>query len=338
MSKTVTINDVARTAGVSITTVSRILNNKPDVSPETRKRVLEAIVQLDYTPHAQAKNLAAGKSRSIAVLYPAHSNGLSELEFEFFVGASTIAAKRGFLFNLFVNTLSEHTLLNLYRGNQIDGVILMEIHLQDDRVKLLQENEYPFVMIGHCADNEGLSYIDLDFEASMLVSVDHLYKLGHRHIGLLSMSKTLRDAGYGPVVRTGLGYVQACARFGLNPLVYEAPTTIEDAYAATHRMLDEHPELTAIVTLHPDSSVGIVRAVQSRGLSIPQDFSLIGIVIDRIAKLISPPLTAITFPAYLMGERAAQMLIRRLLESEYEPEQELLTPHLVIRDSTGPVR
>lgn len=338
MSKTITINDVARIAGVSITTVSRILNNKPDVSPETRKKVLEAIAQLEYTPHAQAKNLAAGKSRSLAVLYPSDSKGLSELEFEFFVGASTIAAKRGFLFNLFVNPLSENALLNLYRGNQIDGIILMEIHLRDERVRLLQENNYPFVMIGHCEDSEGLSYIDLDFETSMEISVEHLYKLGHRHIGLFSLSKALRDDGYGPVVRSLQGYERACVRFGLTPLLFETANKLEDAYAATHRMLDEHPELTAVVTLHADSSVGVVRAVQSRGMSIPQDFSLISIVADRIAKLISPPLTAITIPAYLMGERAAQMLIRMLQDREYEPEQELLKPHLVIRDSTAPAR
>ncbi|MCC6456643.1 MAG: LacI family DNA-binding transcriptional regulator, partial [Caldilineaceae bacterium] len=125
MNKNTTITDVARIAGVSITTVSRILNNKPDVAPETRRRVLDAIAQLDYTPHAQAKNLAAGKSRSLAVHYPSDSMGFSELEFEFFVGASTVATKRGFLFNLFTNVMSENTLLNLYRSNQIDGMILM---------------------------------------------------------------------------------------------------------------------------------------------------------------------------------------------------------------------
>jgi DNA-binding LacI/PurR family transcriptional regulator len=103
-------------------------------------------------------------------------------------------------------------------------------------------------------------------------------------------------------------------------------------------MLDDHPQMTAVVSPHTDSSVGVVRAVQHRGLSIPRDFSLISVVADRIAQLISPPLTAISLPAYLMGERAAQMLIRMLQESDYEPEQELLKPHLVIRDSTGPAR
>lgn len=338
MNKNVTINDVASMAGVSITTVSRILNNKPDVAPETRRRVLNAIAQLDYIPHAQAKNLAAGKSRSLAVLYPSDSTGFSELEFEFFVGASTFTTKRGFLFNLFVNVMSENTLLNLYRSNQIDGIILMEIHLNDSRVNALKENGYPFVMIGHCEDDTGLSFIDLDFEASMMLSVEYLYKLGHRQIGILNLAGRVREVGYGPAVRSVLGYERACALYNLTPMIYEAMSTIEDAYTVTQRMLDEHPQMTAVVSMHTDSSVGVVRAVQHRGLSIPQDFSLISVVADRIAQLITPPLTAISLPAYLMGERAAQMLIRMLQDNDFESEQELLKPHLVVRDSTGPAR
>lgn len=338
MNKHVTINEVAKMAGVSITTVSRVLNNKPDVAPETRRQVLDAIAQLDYTPHAQAKNLAAGKSRSLAVLYPSDSTGFSELEFEFFVGASAITAKRGFLFNLFVNVMSENTLLNLYRSNQIDGTILMEIHLDDPRVKLLRENGYPFVLIGRCKDNTGLSFIDLDFEASIMLAIEYLVKLGHSQIGILNLAGRARENTYGPAVRSVLGYERACARYNLTPMIYEAASKIDDAFIVTQRMLDEHPQMTAVVSTHTDSAVGIVRAVQQRGLSIPQDISLISIVADRIAQLISPPLTAITLPAYVMGERAAQMLIRMLQNIDYEPEQELLKPHLVIRDSTAPAK
>jgi DNA-binding LacI/PurR family transcriptional regulator len=117
-----TIMDVAKAAGVSITTVSRILNNKPDVAPATRQRVLETIASLGYTPHAQAKSLAGGRSRSIAVHYPADSIGFSGLEFDFFIGMANVASKHEFLFNLFFHPLTESELLNLYRSNRVDGV------------------------------------------------------------------------------------------------------------------------------------------------------------------------------------------------------------------------
>ncbi|MCC6612329.1 MAG: substrate-binding domain-containing protein, partial [Anaerolineae bacterium] len=199
-------------------------------------------------------------------------------------------------------------------------------------------NGFPFVLIGHCEDNTGLSFIDLDFETAVLMSVEYLYKLGHRQIGIFNLAGRSRENSYGPLVRSVLGYQRACALYNLTPIIYEAMSTIEETYLATQRMLDDYPQMTAVVTMHTDSSVGIVRAAQDRGLHIPRDLSLVSIVADRIANLISPPLTAISLPAYQMGERAAQMLIRMLQNEQYEPEQELLKPHLVIRESTGPVR
>lgn len=333
-----TINDVAKAAGVSITTVSRILNNKPDVAAATRQRVLEAIASLGYTPHAQAKNLAGGRSRSIAALYPSDSIGFSGLEFDFFVGMANIAGKHEFLFNLLFHPMSENELLNLYRSNRVDGVILMEVHLNDWRPPLLREHGYPFVLVGHCEDNTGISYIDLDFEAALMLTIKHLYELGHREIGFLNMTGGLRDLGYGPSVRSLQGYQQGCARYNLTPKVRDARPTIDDVMIATHGLLDEHPDLTAVVTLHTDGLIGIIRAANSRGLEVPTDFSVAGVISDKVASLITPPLTSISFPAQTMGTRAAQMLVQMLDSAAYEPHGVLLKPRLVVRESTAAAR
>jgi DNA-binding LacI/PurR family transcriptional regulator len=336
MPKNATINDVAKLAGVSITTVSRILNNKPDVAPTTRQRVLDAISQLGFTPHAVAQNLAGGKSRSIAVLYPSDSLGFTELEFEFFVGASQAATKASFLFNLIVSPITEQMLLNLYRSNQVDGVIVMEVHLDDRRVNALRENGYPFVLIGRCEDNTGLSTVDLDFETAILASVEHLYNLGHRYIGLTNLAGT--QTGYGPSIRSLWGYQRACEQFQIEPIYREAKPTIDDLYRATDALLDEQPCLTAMISTHTGPMVGAIRAVQNRGLSVPGDFSIMGILSDQTAQFLSPPLTAISFPAQTMGSRAAQMLIRKLQEADYEDKQVLFKPRLVVRESTAPAR
>jgi DNA-binding LacI/PurR family transcriptional regulator len=330
-----TINDVAKAAGVSISTVSRILNNKPDVAPVTRQRVLEAIATLGYTPHAQAKNLAGGRSRSIAALYPADSVGFSGLEFDFFIGMANVAGKHEFLFNLFFHPLSESELLNLYRSNRVDGLILMEIHLDDWRPTLLREHGYPFVMIGHCEDNTNISYIDLDFEAAFVLTIKHLYELGHREIGFINLTGDLRDQGYGPSVRSLRGYELGCAKYKLTPKARDARPTIDDVMNATQELLDEYPNITAITTHHTDGLIGVIRAANNRGLEVPADFSVVGVMSDKVASLLTPPLTAVSFPAQAVGTRAAQMLVQMLDSEVYEPQGILLKPRLVVRESTA---
>jgi len=333
-----TINDVAKAAGVSITTVSRILNNKPDVAPATRQRVQQAIASLNYTPHIQAKNLAGGRSRSIAALYPAEALGFSGFEFDFFVGVANVAGKHEFLFNLIFHPLSENELLNLYRSNRVDGVILMEVHMNDWRPALLREYGYPFVMIGHREDNTGMSYIDLDFEAALMLTIKHLYELGHRGIGFINLTGDQRDQGYGPAVRSLRGYERGCAKYNLTPMVRDARRAVDDVTNATHELIDQYRELTAIITLHTDGMIGIIRAANSRGLDVPTDLSVVGLVSDKVASLITPTITSISFPAQAMGTRAAQMLVQMLDSDTYEAHGILLKPRLLVRESTAIAR
>ena len=213
--KTITINDVARAAGVSVSTVSRILNDKPDVSAETRQRVMQVIDDLGYAPHAGAQGLAGGRNRSIAVLYPS-DHEFTGTEFDFFLGASRAAGKSDYLFSLIVEVITEQRLLNLFRSNQVSGVVLMEILLHDWRVELLKEHNYPFVMIGHCEKNIGLSYVDFDFSEAVKLACQHLMALGHRSIALLNLGGLTRPDNYGPAARNVIGFQSVCAEYGLS--------------------------------------------------------------------------------------------------------------------------
>ncbi|MCC7207757.1 MAG: LacI family DNA-binding transcriptional regulator [Anaerolineae bacterium] len=333
--KTITINDVARVAGVSVSTVSRILNNKPDVSVETRQRVMQVIDDLGYAPHAGAQGLAGGRTRSLAVLYPSEHE-FTGTEFEFFLGASRAASKADYLFHLIVEVISEQRLLNLFRSNQVSGVVLMEILLNDWRVNVLQEHGYPFVMIGHCADNDGLSYVDFDFEAGVKLACEHLIGLGHRCIALLNLGGLTRPDEYGPAARNVLGYAQVCAHHGMTPIVRTVSPNIEAAYQVTEALIREYPDLTAMITLLTSPMVGVFRALQDHGRSVPDDFSVVGIMADDNAELLTPPVTAVGIPAYTMGYRAAQLLIKKLTTESYRERQILLPPELTIRGSTAP--
>ncbi|MBK8021797.1 MAG: LacI family DNA-binding transcriptional regulator [Chloroflexi bacterium] len=184
-SREYTIADVAKRAGVSISTVSRILNGKQDVAAATRERVKQVIDELGYTPHAQARSLRAGKTHSIAMVFPQKNPAttpFNPLDLEFMVGSATAAGERSFFFNLVTAHLNKRALLEMVRSAQVDGAILMQIHVQDWRVELLREKGFPFVMIGHAAENTGISFVDLDFEMAAQVAFEHLIGLGHRQI------------------------------------------------------------------------------------------------------------------------------------------------------------
>jgi DNA-binding LacI/PurR family transcriptional regulator len=336
-----TIADVAQAAGVSISTVSRILNGKQDVADATRERVLQVIENLGYSPHAPAQRLRAGKTRNIALVFPVKypsDTPFNPLDMDFIVGAAAAAGQQNYFFSLLTTPLTKSSLLNLYRSSQVDGLVLMQIHDQDWRVNLLRENGYPFAMIGHSSDNTGLSFIDLDFEASVTTAFDYLVSLGHQRIGFLAQPNDLRENGYGPALRSWNGYQQSLEKHGLEPFYREVNFVGREVFAATLNLLDETPDLTAILTPHAYSALNIIQALSERGLRIPDDCSVMTITAERIAELSTPPLTNIDFPSYEMGYRAVDMLTRTLEGTLLEPEQILLPPTLVIRNSTASVK
>jgi DNA-binding LacI/PurR family transcriptional regulator len=336
-----TIADVAKAAGVSISTVSRILNGKQDVADATRERVQRVIEELGYSPHAQAQRLRAGKTRNIALLFPLKypdNTPFNPLDTDFIVGAAAAAGQQDFFFSLLTTPVTKSTLLNLYRSAQVDGLVLMQIHAQDWRVDLLREQGYPFVMIGHCDDNTGLSFIDLDFEASVMTAFENLVNLGHQSIGFLGQAPDLHATGYGPATRSWSGYQRALETYNLSSIYREVPFSGKAVVDATFSMLDERPDLSAIVTTHAYTALNIIQALDERNLHIPEDCSLVTVTTARIAELSSPTLTTIDFPSYEMGYHAVEMLTRTLEGNMSEPEQILIPPRLVIRNSTAPAK
>lgn len=333
-----TIADVAREAGVSVSTVSRILNGKTDVAQATRERVQRVIEELGYSPHAGAVSLRAGKAKSIAMHFPLKypSNiPYNPLDMDFIVGGAAAAGDQSFFFNLLTTPLTRTSLIDLYRGAQADGTVLMQVHLKDWRVELLRQRDYPFVMIGRCGDNDGISYVDVDFEGVVTTAFDHLIRLGHRHIAFLGHPRDLHESGYGPAMRSWQGYERALQAHAITSPYREASFTGSEVYHATLELLDDDSKLTAIVTTHAYAALHIIQALNARGRRIPEDCSVIALTASRIAELSTPALTNINFPSYDMGYKAVDILIRTLKGELTQPEQILLPPELVTRNSTS---
>jgi DNA-binding LacI/PurR family transcriptional regulator len=331
-----TIREIAMAAGVSVSTVSRILNGKPDVADETRRRVLSVINQLGYVPHAQAQRLAAGRSRTIALLFPLQFVETSHHAGEFIVAAAAAAEAAGFFFHLVTSELAVDNLPTLYSSGQVDGVILMQIELDDPRVRFLRASNHAFTLIGRTADNSGLSFVDLDFEMAVVDAYAHLVEAGHRSIGFLGAPALLRQRGLGSAVRTYQGYQMACERFSLDSPALEVDLSAQAMYEATLRLLHAYPQLTAIVSTHGPSIVGALRALQTLERPIPQEMSLLSIATTSTAEMLTPPLTTIDFPSAEMARTAVNLLVRRLQGESNEPEQVLIPPKLIVRQTTAP--
>ena len=333
-----TMLDVAKRANVALSTVSYALNNTRPVSDETRQRIFKAMEDLGYRPHAMARGLASKRSRIIALLFPNPERGLGITELEFVTHAADAARENGYNLVLWPSEMHDPEELRAFAlQGLVDGVIVMEVRLNDERINLLREIDFPFSMIGRCADTTGLGYVDIDFERTMRDAVDYLAELGHKQIAFLNQSQSAFDSGYGPVVRSRVEFpkaIQAAGVEGISRFCRPAP---QAGYEATKELLAECPELTAMITLNERAVPGIMRALADRDWHIPDDFSLIVIGSSaRMAEMMTPPLTTSDIAVAKLSRLGVELLIQQLEAGEREPTQELIPCSLVLRGSTGP--
>jgi DNA-binding LacI/PurR family transcriptional regulator len=335
-----TMIDVAKRAGVAVSTVSYALNGTRPISEETRQRVFAAMEELGYRPHALARGLASKRSRIIALLFPAPERGLGFTELEFVTSAADAARENGYHLVLWLSEMHDpNELRQLTQEGLTDGVVVMEVHLNDERINLLREIDFPFSMIGRCADPTGIGCVDIDFEQTVQETVNYLSGLGHTHIAFLNQSQSVFDAGYGPAVRTQASFEQAVQTAGLKGVTRLCPAAPRAGYEAFNELLVECPNLTALVTMNERAVPGIVQAIADRGWRIPDDFSLVVIVSSaRLAEMMSPPLTTADAPTAEMGRLGVELLIQQLEAQEQGIPQVLLPCRLVVRGSSGPCR
>jgi DNA-binding LacI/PurR family transcriptional regulator len=333
-----TMVDIAERAGVALSTVSYVLSGKRSVSEETKQRVMRAIAELDYQPHAFARGLASKRTQTIALLFPALAKGHSEMRLEFVAQAAEVAAEHGYAFLLWSAPDNDAEILQLTQQGRVDGLILMEVNLHDSRVDLLKKHNYPFSLIGHCQENDGISFVDLDFEHAIAIAVAHLAELGHRHIALFNFSAPQIAAGYGPAMRSMQGFEQNIKQHGLEGISVSYESSFQSGYDITRALLARDPDVSAAIVMQDASLGGVFQGLHSHALRIPDDFSIVTLLSKRSAEMMTPMLTAIDFPAAEMGRRGAETLIQQLEGQLAAPVQQLLRVGLTIRQSSGPYR
>jgi len=327
-----TIVDIAAASGVSVTTVSRILNDKPDVAEETRGRVLRVMQEIGFAPQSAWQQIRSGRTRLIAMHVPQEFN---PPHLRLIMAAALGVEEAGYSINIITRTLTDTELLGIFRSRQADGIILLEILADDRRPQLLRDHGYPFVMIGHRTENVGLSFVDVDVAHGIDLAMEHLVELGHRRIGLVTVDPFAEDKTYGYTSWALEAYQRACARYDLPALARVGGPTSEELFEVAGQLLDEDPGVTALIAPQEQSVIGVIKAAQTRGTRIPAELSVVGIVGDSMAEVATPPLTTISFPAEEIGEVAARILLERIDLELAAPQQAYVEPTMTIRGSTG---
>ncbi len=334
-----TMQDVAKQAGVAVSTVSYAINGTRPISEETRQRIFAAMEELGYRPNALARGLASKRSRIIALLLPAAKRGLGLTELEFVISATEAARQFGYHLVLWSTEIRDaEEMRQLMQQGLVDGVIVMEIHESDERVDLLRRIEFPFTMIGRCADNNGINHVDIDFGQTIQIAIEHLMALGHRRIAFLNHAREEFEAGYGPAVRTRARFLEAVKVHELYGVAQFCEPSMQGGTEAVNAVLAQDPDITAVIVMNDRAIPGAMRAIRARGWRIPDDFSLVAIVSSaQAAEMMTPMVTTAEAPTHELGRLGAEMLIQ-YLEGERKEFSEVLIPcTLVVRESSGPV-
>jgi DNA-binding LacI/PurR family transcriptional regulator len=331
------IGEIARRSGVSRSTVSYALSGKRTVSEATRQRIQAVIDELGYRPNAAARALKEGRTRTLGLVIPPARGRLTFMQLEF-VASVMEAAAHADLDVLLSPSGGDHdrSFERIVTGRRVDGVILMEIRLDDPRVTRLQRLGLPFVTIGRTAQPDGMCWIDVDYATLIGRCVHHLADLGHRHIALINRSAELVASGYGPAHRAREGFMEAVARRGVEGVEFCCPDDVQAGEACVEEIMRAHPEVTAAATVNEAALPGVQRALERAGLEIPVRFSMVGVAARYWAERFHPELTAADVPAVEMGATAVDFLIERIAEPDAPPRHHLIAPPISLRSSTGP--
>ncbi|PRY58406.1 MULTISPECIES: LacI family DNA-binding transcriptional regulator [Glycomyces] len=323
----VTIADVAARAGVAASTVSYVISGKRSISPETAGRVMQAVADLGYHPHAGARSLASRRAGVIAMMFPIRDGMHLPVLMQFAAGA--VAEARRHDQDVLLMTADEGPagLARVAASAMVDGLILMDVEVRDPRVEVLRRLGLPNVLIGFPADSKDLTCVDLDFTAAGRACADYLADRGCGDIALLGAAEAVyeRRTGFAERVREGF-----LGRPGVRAEVRPCPNYPTEVQRAVKELLAARPDLTGLA-VHNEPAVGhVMHALADAGKRVGEDFHVVVIGPDEVAERVHPQLPSVLVPAETLAQTAVRHLMRKL-DGLDVPDSTLLEPQLTIR-------
>ncbi|MFN8482407.1 MAG: LacI family DNA-binding transcriptional regulator [Anaerolineae bacterium] len=340
MSSSLHIEQIAEMAGVSRSTVSRVLNNHPSVRPEVRQRVLRIIEENGYAPRAAARSLASRRTQVIGLLIPRTAGIIFSDPFfgSVIQGVAEAAQRRGYFLMLSMMTADmEPGFYNrILKGGHFDGLIMLSSDIDDPILPLLIKDQMRLVLIGQHPFFHNVASVDVDNREGAYAGVTHLIKLGHRRIACVTGSLQMVAA-----LERRDGYKQALLEAGipiLPELIVNGDFTQESGYTRMRDLLALTTRPTAVFVASDTMAVGALRAIHEAGLDIPDEIAVVGFDDLPAASYANPPLTTVYQPIAQLGAAAVELLIDGFDDPQRRLAKERLPTHLVIRASCGATR
>jgi LacI family transcriptional regulator len=326
--------DVARLAGVSVATVSHVLNGTRAVRPRTRDQVMDAVRRANYTPNTVARSLATARTTTIGLALSAISNPYFG---DLLLSIEHTAVDAGYTL-LLADPRDEPdyelTVIQRLRRRRVDGLILAPSGRPTAALDYLDEHRLPTVLVDRLID-AGLDQVGSENTGPVADLVEHFAERGHRRIALVAGHR-----GLATTVERQAGYLLGLRRCGLSPdpeLVVDGHSETETARHAMHQLLALGPgrRPTAVIAGNNSMTIGVLAALRDAGVAVPQDMALAGFDDFPWAELFSPGLTVIAQPFVEMGRRAVELLLARMADPAAPPVTVRLPPTFVHRDSCG---
>lgn len=325
----VTIGDVARSAGVSRSTVSYALSGKRAISAEVRQRIEAAVRELGYTPNAGARALATSQTRVLALLAQFLSDEFAPAMLQYILGVTDRARELGYDTLLVSEEDAVAALSRLSNSRMTDGFVLLNVAEHDSRLDRLRAAPQPGVLVGLPGDPSGLDVFDLDFEATGRLMVDRLHALDHRELVLVSQPEHVVQRGGAYVWRLANAARERAAELGVTLHAYFAASSQPAIGRDLHAFLDAHPSATGLLLNNEAAAAALPSVLHERGLRTPDDLSVIGRYSDDFARTFSLPFSSVDSAAGELGRRAVEQIVTRIEGDRDAPHRVELIPPVI---------
>ncbi|MFC4303956.1 LacI family DNA-binding transcriptional regulator [Cohnella boryungensis] len=333
----VTIKDIARLAGVSPSTVSRVVSNHPRISEETSRKVKRIMDEQGYHPNVMAKSLVSKTTHTLGILLPRPAEELFRNDFfgEVLRGIVTQATRMGY--DLLMTTATSEqdelgTISRLVRGRRVDGIVLLSSRRDDPLIAYLNEEQFPFVLIGRSESHPDILMVDNDNVRAAYDAASHLIAQGHERIGFVSGPNNLTLSH--DRLR---GYEQALAEASLPKRpewIVEGEFLQESGFRAMSLVMSLPERPTALVVIDDNVAFGVLRGLAELGYGVPDDICLVSFNNIPLSELASPPISSVDIGTYQLGYSAVQSLLH-LLQGERIHHNPIVIPHrLIVRESS----
>lgn len=329
----ITLNEVARLAGVHPSTVSRVLSASPGVGDATRARVRQVVQALDYHPSVAARNLVTNTTETIGIVIPRGSVNVFQnpFYFEIFRGVGDVVNAEGY--HILLETGASTRPVTLFKDRRVDGLIIVSPSIQDPNLTELAYEGYPFVVIGRPASgNTSIMSVEVNDRQGALRATRHLLESGHSRIGYIGGPLTHASG-----VDRLSGYRDALDGAGVG---YKAElVTIEDGFVSRNgisgikKLLRQG--ITAMFAFNDLMALGAIEGAKEEGVAVPDGLAVVGFDDILLASYCSPTLTTVRQPAFEKGAIAAQMLLAAVRGETVKEKQVQLPGELVVRRSCG---